>query len=79
MPLIKIDNQDYDLDSLSDACKAQLSSIQMVDQELARLNGLAAALQTARSAYARALQSALPAPASPATSSKPGSDAIKFS
>ncbi len=73
MPLIKIDNQEYELDSLSDACKAQLGSIQMVDQELARLNALAAALQTARSAYARALQSALPAPANT------GSDAIKFS
>lgn len=76
MPLIKIDNQEYDLDSLSDACKAQLSSIQMVDQELARLNALAAALQTARSAYARALQSALPAAAAPASA---GADAIRFS
>lgn len=76
MPLIKIDNQDYELDSLSDACKAQLSSIQMVDQELARLNALAAALQTARSAYAQALKAALPAAAAPASA---GADAIRFS
>jgi hypothetical protein len=76
MPLVKIDNQDYELDSLSDACRAQLSSIQMVDQELARLNGLAAALQTARAAYAQALKAALPPIGATEISA---SDAIKFS
>lgn len=37
MPTIQIDNIDYDLDSLSQEAKAQLQSIQFVDQELARL------------------------------------------
>jgi len=37
MITIKIDNEDYELDTLSDECKAQLASVQFVDQELARL------------------------------------------
>ncbi len=61
MPSITIDNKSYDLDSLSDEAKAQLGSIQFVDSELARLQGQAAALQTARMAYSKALQAALPA------------------
>lgn len=60
MPTINIDNQDYDLDQLSDDAKAQLASLQFVDQELARLQGQVAALQTARMAYANALKAALP-------------------
>ena len=61
MPTISIDNIDYDLDQLSSDAKAQLASIQFVDQELARLQAQAAALQTARIAYASALRAALPA------------------
>ena len=60
MPTIKIDNQDYDLDTLSIDAKAQLQSLQFVDAELARLQAQAAVLQTARIAYAKALQAALP-------------------
>ena len=61
MPTIKIDNKEYDLDTLSNECKAQLASIQYVEQELVRLQAQAAALQTARLAYSKALQAALPA------------------
>ena len=46
MTTLKIDNKEYDLDTLSDECKAQLASIQFVEQELARLQAQAAALQT---------------------------------
>jgi hypothetical protein len=35
MPNIKIDNQDYELDQLSDEANAQLASMQFCDQELA--------------------------------------------
>ena len=56
---IKIDNVDYDTDKLSEEAKAQIASIQYVDQELARLSAQAAALQTARMAYANALKEAL--------------------
>ena len=62
MPTIKIDNVDYDADTLSNEAKAQLISMQFCDQELARLQAQAAAYQTARQAYAKALQAALPTP-----------------
>ena len=60
MPTIKIDGKDYDTDKLSDEAKAQLVSLQFCDQELARLQAQSAAYQTARMAYAKALQAALP-------------------
>lgn len=71
MPTIKIDNVDYDLDSLSDDAKAQLQSIQFVDQELAKLQMQVAAMQTARNAYVNAFKAALPV--------VPGGDTIKLS
>ena len=61
MPTIKIDNVEYDTDKLSDEAKTQLVSLQFCDQELARLQAQTAAYQTARMAYAKALQAALPA------------------
>ena len=59
MPIIKIDDKDYDTETLSEKAKAQLTGIQFVDQELQRLNAQAAILQTARVAYAKALNDAL--------------------
>lgn len=59
MPIIKIDEKDYELDNLSDEAKAQLASLQFVDGELQRLNAKAAVLQTARVAYSKALNEAL--------------------
>ena len=61
MPKINIDNIEYDTDKLSDEAKAQLQSLQFVEQELARLQAKTAAMQTARNAYAKALQATLPA------------------
>ena len=60
MTTITIDNVEYHTDKLSDEAKAQLVSLQFCDQELARLQAQSAAIQTARMAYAKALQSALP-------------------
>lgn len=60
MPTIKIDNIEYDLDALSDEAKAQLQMLQVCDQEITRLNSLLAVAQTARNAYARALNELLP-------------------
>ena len=62
MATIKIDNVDYDTATLSNEAKAQLISMQFCDQELARLQAQAAAYQTARAAYSKALQAALPTP-----------------
>jgi len=59
MATITIDGKEYDIESLSDETKAQLSSLQYVDSELARLRAKAAALQTARLAYGRALKQTL--------------------
>ena len=59
MHTISIDNRDYDLDTLSEEAKAQLTSLQFVDAELQRVNAQAAVLQTARMAYAKALNEAL--------------------
>lgn len=67
---ITIDGKNYELDSLSNEAKAQLASIQFVDAELARLQAQAAALQTARNAYAKALQELLPV--------VPEGDTLKF-
>ncbi len=60
MPTIKVDNNEYELESLSNEAKAQLGSIQFVDNEIARLQGQLAAMQTARNAYVKALSSLLP-------------------
>jgi len=70
MSTITIDNHSYDLDTLSDEAKAQLQSLQFVDAELARLQVQAAVLQTARMAYSKALQAALPV--------LPAGDTMKF-
>lgn len=59
MPIIKIDNKEYELDTLSDETKGQLASLQFVDAELQRLNSQAAVLQTARKAYVKALTDSL--------------------
>jgi cell division protein ZapA (FtsZ GTPase activity inhibitor) len=61
MTTITIDEQEYELDNLSDDAKAQLASIQFVDAEIARLQSQSAVLQTARVAYAAALKTSLPA------------------
>ncbi len=74
MPTINIDNKEYDLDSLPQAAKNQLQSLQFVDAELARLQGQTAVLQTARVAYGKALQEALTA-----TPPFMGGDTIKLS
>jgi hypothetical protein len=60
MAKITIDNLEYDTESLSPEALAQLQSIQFVDSEVAQLTGRIAAMNTARNAYAAALQELLP-------------------
>lgn len=59
-PTIKIADKKYDVANLSDEAKNQVASFQFVDSELARFKAKAAALQTARMAYSKRLQAALP-------------------
>jgi hypothetical protein len=61
MEKLTVNNHEYDIDSLSDNARSQLVSLQFVDQEIVRLQALLAAMQTARNAYAMALQESLPA------------------
>jgi hypothetical protein len=59
MAKITIDEKEYETDDMSDEAKAQLQSLQFVDNEIAREQAKAAVLQTARNAYAQALQKEL--------------------
>ena len=61
MATVTIDGREYDGDKLSDQAKAQITSLHFVDGELQRLQAQSAVLQTARSAYARALSEILAA------------------
>ncbi len=61
MPTITIHDKQYDTDSLSNEVKGQLSSLQVTDAEIQRLNIQLAIAQTARNAYARALTELLAA------------------
>jgi len=60
MSTIKIDDKDYDLDSLNEAAKQQLANLNVVDQEIARLNVQLGIAHTARNSYAMALNEVLP-------------------
>lgn len=62
MPTIKIDNQEYELDTLPDAAKSQLQMLQYIDAEIVRNNAQSAMLQTARAAYFNSLKAELPLP-----------------
>jgi len=59
MPTVKIDDIEYDTDSMSADALANLQSIQFVDAEIARFNAKLAVLNTARLAYAAALNGLL--------------------
>ena len=57
---VTIDEKEYVLDDLSDAAKAQLVNLQVADQEISRLQQQQNIAQTARNAYAQALNAELP-------------------
>jgi ribonuclease HII len=52
---ITINDKEYVFDDLSDAARAQLVSLQVTDQEISRLQKQQNIAQTARNAYAQAL------------------------
>ena len=59
MTTIKIDNQDYELENMSDAAKAQIQSIQMIEGEIRHLQLQLSIAQTARNVHAQLLKQAL--------------------
>ncbi|AVT82967.1 DUF6447 family protein [Rhodopseudomonas palustris] len=60
MSHVTIDGRQFDLDGLSDEARQQAANIQVIDQEMARLKTQMLIYQTARNAFAVALQQALP-------------------
>ncbi len=57
---VTINNVPYNVADLSDEAKNQLVNLRVTDQEIERLKHQMAIAQTARNAYARALDAALP-------------------
>ena len=59
MASITIDNQEYDLDKLSDAAKAQIQSLQIIDAELRHLQVQIQITNTAKAVHSKLLKDAL--------------------
>lgn len=59
MASIKIDEKDYDVDSLSEDAKEIIASLRVVDAELQRLKSQIAIFATARNSYAAQLNEKL--------------------
>ena len=57
---IKIDEKEYQIESLSDEAKNQIISLRIAEQEIVKLNHKLAIAQTARNAYAAAVRENLP-------------------
>ena len=70
MSTITIDDIEYTQDDLSNEAKAELGSMQACDQRIEVLQTDLAIAQTARNAYAHALNSLLPAKAVPKAKAK---------
>ena len=58
MPKIKINNTEYDTETLPDAAKQQLQMLALTDAEIKRLQTQLAIAQTAKNAYAQTLAEA---------------------
>lgn len=59
MPKITVDGIDYNTEDLTDNGKAQLASLQFLEQQMIKLKSEIAVYQTARNAYAQALKAEL--------------------
>ncbi|MDD2893504.1 MAG: DUF6447 family protein [Halothiobacillaceae bacterium] len=56
MATLTVEGKEYDMDLLSAEAKAQVTSLQFVDAEIARLNAQIAICQTAKIGYLNALK-----------------------
>ncbi len=59
MATVTIDGVEYELDTLSEEAKAQISSIQATDVKIAQAQQDIAILQTAKNTYSQALREML--------------------
>lgn len=57
--ILTIDGREYDLGSLSEQVRAQVTNLRVVDEEIRRIEQKLAICRTARNAYARALKGEL--------------------
>ncbi|MCG7600457.1 DUF6447 family protein [Halomonas sp. McH1-25] len=57
---VTVNGTDYNLADLSENARSQVVNLRVTDQEIARLQQQLAIAQTARTAYANALQQELP-------------------
>lgn len=57
---IRINDREYRLADLSEEAQAQLTNLRVCDVELQRLKAQIAITETAKAAYGRALEAALP-------------------
>jgi hypothetical protein len=55
VPVLTLNGKDYNYDELTEAARAQVANVQIVDAEITRLQQKMAILQTARNAYLAAL------------------------
>jgi len=77
MSTITIDGTEYAEDAISNEAKTELLSMQVCDQRIAALQTDLRIAQTARNAYANALNSLLPKAAAPKAKDKPKAKAKK--
>ncbi len=59
MPIVRIDDVEYEIDHLSEEAKAHLTSLKYADQKIAELQRDLAIVQTARASYATLLRELL--------------------
>lgn len=59
MPKVTVDGIEYNSEDLSDNGKAQLASLQFLEQQMAKLKNEIAVYETARKSYAKALRAAI--------------------
>lgn len=59
MPKITVEGLEYNSEDLTDNGKAQLASLQFLEQQMAKVKSEIAVYQTARNAYAKALKAEL--------------------
>ena len=59
MSTITVNGREYQLEDLTEECKAQVVSIQFVESELRQLQAKSAAMQTARNTYIKTLSQLL--------------------
>lgn len=62
MPSIKLNDIEYDTDTLTDAARQTLQMLQLTEQEVQRLQVKLAIMQKAKNAYLATLKSQLPSP-----------------